>query len=185
MDFFPFDDLPPLSSERTGPRHLAEVVARLADPHRPAAFEQATIYRFSGPVSPIPWTRTASPTACCPTAKRFSPSRQPWPSAGRAGGDGQIDPAPRRRRAFRHGVRAGRVAWHPKAVQAALGEGWRRLHFASGDEILAVTGARRARSRPSGCWTGCRRCSTRRSAGWPAATSAAAIRCAEHWPPLI
>ena len=29
---------------------------------------------------------------------------------------------------------------NPKAVQAALGEGWRRLHFASGDEILAVTG---------------------------------------------
>ena len=28
----------------------------------------------------------------------------------------------------------------PKAVQAALGDGWRRLHFASGDEILAVTG---------------------------------------------
>lgn len=28
----------------------------------------------------------------------------------------------------------------PKAVQAALGEGWRRLHFASADEILAVTG---------------------------------------------
>jgi prolyl-tRNA editing enzyme YbaK/EbsC (Cys-tRNA(Pro) deacylase) len=28
----------------------------------------------------------------------------------------------------------------PKAVQAALGEGWRRLHFASADEILTVTG---------------------------------------------
>ncbi len=28
----------------------------------------------------------------------------------------------------------------PKAVQAALGPGWRRLHFASSDEILAVTG---------------------------------------------
>jgi prolyl-tRNA editing enzyme YbaK/EbsC (Cys-tRNA(Pro) deacylase) len=28
----------------------------------------------------------------------------------------------------------------PKAVQAALGPGWRRLHFASADEILAVTG---------------------------------------------
>ena len=39
VDFFPFDDLPPLSSERTGPRHLAEVAAHLADPHRPAAFE--------------------------------------------------------------------------------------------------------------------------------------------------
>ena len=33
---------------------------------------------------------------------------------------------------------AGRVS--PKAVQAALGEGWRRLHFASADEIQAVTG---------------------------------------------
>ena len=28
----------------------------------------------------------------------------------------------------------------PKAVHAALGEGWRRLHFASAEEILAVTG---------------------------------------------
>jgi prolyl-tRNA editing enzyme YbaK/EbsC (Cys-tRNA(Pro) deacylase) len=28
----------------------------------------------------------------------------------------------------------------PRAVQAALGEEWRRLHFASADEILAVTG---------------------------------------------
>ena len=28
----------------------------------------------------------------------------------------------------------------PKAVQAVLGAGWRRLHFASGEEILAVTG---------------------------------------------
>ena len=28
----------------------------------------------------------------------------------------------------------------PKAVQAALGEGWRRLHFASAEEIQAVTG---------------------------------------------
>ena len=33
---------------------------------------------------------------------------------------------------------AGRVA--PKAVQAVLGEGWRRLHFASAEEIQAVTG---------------------------------------------
>jgi len=32
---------------------------------------------------------------------------------------------------------ADRVA--PKAVQAALGEGWRRLHFASAEEILDVT----------------------------------------------
>ena len=28
----------------------------------------------------------------------------------------------------------------PKAVQAALGEGWRRLHFASAEEIWTVTG---------------------------------------------
>ncbi len=28
----------------------------------------------------------------------------------------------------------------PKAVQATLGSGWRRLHFASAEEILAVTG---------------------------------------------
>jgi prolyl-tRNA editing enzyme YbaK/EbsC (Cys-tRNA(Pro) deacylase) len=33
---------------------------------------------------------------------------------------------------------AARVA--PKAVQTILGEGWRRLHFASGEEIRAVTG---------------------------------------------
>jgi prolyl-tRNA editing enzyme YbaK/EbsC (Cys-tRNA(Pro) deacylase) len=33
---------------------------------------------------------------------------------------------------------AERVA--PKAVQAVLGEAWRRLHFASADEIQAVTG---------------------------------------------
>ena len=28
----------------------------------------------------------------------------------------------------------------PRAVQAALGEGWRRLHFAGADAILAITG---------------------------------------------
>jgi ADP-ribose pyrophosphatase YjhB (NUDIX family) len=39
VDFFPFDDLPPLSSERTNERHLAEVAAHLRDPHRPAAFD--------------------------------------------------------------------------------------------------------------------------------------------------
>jgi Cys-tRNA(Pro)/Cys-tRNA(Cys) deacylase len=33
---------------------------------------------------------------------------------------------------------ATRVA--PKAVQSILGEGWRRLHFASAEEIRAVTG---------------------------------------------
>ncbi len=37
--FFDFDDLPPLSSPRTDPRHLEEVRAHLADPRRPAAFD--------------------------------------------------------------------------------------------------------------------------------------------------
>jgi len=37
--FFPFDDLPPLSSNRTNERHLAEVRAHLQDPARPAAFD--------------------------------------------------------------------------------------------------------------------------------------------------
>ena len=39
VDFFPFDDLPSLSSERTNERHLAEVAAHLRNPHRPAAFD--------------------------------------------------------------------------------------------------------------------------------------------------
>jgi hypothetical protein len=39
VDFFPFDDLPPLSSERTNERHLVEVAAHLHNPHRPAAFD--------------------------------------------------------------------------------------------------------------------------------------------------
>ena len=39
VDFFSFDDLPPLSEARTGPRHLEEVRAHLADPTRPAAFD--------------------------------------------------------------------------------------------------------------------------------------------------
>jgi ADP-ribose pyrophosphatase YjhB (NUDIX family) len=39
VDFFPFHRLPPLSSARTGERHLAEVQAHLADPLRPAAFD--------------------------------------------------------------------------------------------------------------------------------------------------
>lgn len=39
VDFFSFDDLPPLSSQRTNERHLDEVRAHLADPHRPAAFD--------------------------------------------------------------------------------------------------------------------------------------------------
>jgi ADP-ribose pyrophosphatase YjhB (NUDIX family) len=37
--FFSFDDLPPLSSNRTNERHLAEVRAHLVDPGRPAAFD--------------------------------------------------------------------------------------------------------------------------------------------------
>jgi ADP-ribose pyrophosphatase YjhB (NUDIX family) len=39
VDFFPFDDLPPLSVERTGERHLAEVLAHVNDMNRPAAFD--------------------------------------------------------------------------------------------------------------------------------------------------
>jgi ADP-ribose pyrophosphatase YjhB (NUDIX family) len=39
VDFFPFGNLPPLSHERTGERHLAEVAAHVADPTRPAAFD--------------------------------------------------------------------------------------------------------------------------------------------------
>jgi ADP-ribose pyrophosphatase YjhB (NUDIX family) len=39
VGFFPFDDLPPLSSNRTNERHLAEVRAHLQDPARPTAFD--------------------------------------------------------------------------------------------------------------------------------------------------
>ncbi len=39
VDFFGFDDLPPLSSERTHERHLMEVLAHLQDCNRPAAFD--------------------------------------------------------------------------------------------------------------------------------------------------
>jgi ADP-ribose pyrophosphatase YjhB (NUDIX family) len=39
VGFFAFDDLPPLSSNRTNPRHLAEVLAHLQDPNRRAAFD--------------------------------------------------------------------------------------------------------------------------------------------------
>jgi ADP-ribose pyrophosphatase YjhB (NUDIX family) len=39
VDFFRFDDLPPLSAERTHERHLAEVLAHLQDDRRPAAFD--------------------------------------------------------------------------------------------------------------------------------------------------
>ncbi|MBN1659851.1 MAG: NUDIX hydrolase [Anaerolineae bacterium] len=37
--FFAFDDLPPLSSNRTHERHLSEIQAHLADPSRPAYFD--------------------------------------------------------------------------------------------------------------------------------------------------
>jgi len=37
--YFDFSDIPPLSSNRTHPRHLAEVQAHIADPGRPTAFE--------------------------------------------------------------------------------------------------------------------------------------------------
>ncbi|MDH4137490.1 MAG: NUDIX domain-containing protein, partial [Anaerolineae bacterium] len=39
VDFFGFDNLPPLSSERTNERHLLEVFAHLQDRNRPAAFD--------------------------------------------------------------------------------------------------------------------------------------------------
>jgi ADP-ribose pyrophosphatase YjhB (NUDIX family) len=37
--FFSFDDIPPLSANRTHQRHLAEVEAHLREPDRPAAFD--------------------------------------------------------------------------------------------------------------------------------------------------
>ena len=40
VDFFDFDALPPLSPFRTTAQHLQEVRAHLADPLRPAAFDQ-------------------------------------------------------------------------------------------------------------------------------------------------
>jgi len=39
VDFFDFDALPPLSSDRTNDRHLTEVQAHLRDPNRLAAFD--------------------------------------------------------------------------------------------------------------------------------------------------
>jgi ADP-ribose pyrophosphatase YjhB (NUDIX family) len=39
VGFFPFDRLPPLSSERTHLRHVLEVYAHLMDPARLAAFD--------------------------------------------------------------------------------------------------------------------------------------------------
>ncbi len=39
VDFFAFDALPPLSEQRTNRRHLDEILAHLADPLRPAAFD--------------------------------------------------------------------------------------------------------------------------------------------------
>ncbi len=38
-DFFNFDNLPPLSSNRTNEKHLAEVLAHVRDNNRPAAFD--------------------------------------------------------------------------------------------------------------------------------------------------
>jgi len=38
-DFFSFDNLPPLSSNRTNERHLAEVLAHTRDQNRPTAFD--------------------------------------------------------------------------------------------------------------------------------------------------
>lgn len=39
VGFFDFDDVPPLSWQRTNEKHLAEVRAHLADDSRPAAFD--------------------------------------------------------------------------------------------------------------------------------------------------
>ena len=39
VDFFDFDDLPPLSPNRTHQRHLDEIRAHIDDPNRPAFFE--------------------------------------------------------------------------------------------------------------------------------------------------
>ena len=39
VDFFRFDNLPPLSTNRTDERHLIEVLAHLRDANRPAAFD--------------------------------------------------------------------------------------------------------------------------------------------------
>jgi ADP-ribose pyrophosphatase YjhB (NUDIX family) len=39
VDFFDFDALPPLSTNRTDARHLSEVRAHLSDPARAAAFD--------------------------------------------------------------------------------------------------------------------------------------------------
>lgn len=39
VDFFRFDELPPLSTERTNERHLREILAHLQDHRRPAAFD--------------------------------------------------------------------------------------------------------------------------------------------------
>lgn len=39
VGFFRFDDLPPLSPNRTNERHLTEVQAHLRDPYRPALFD--------------------------------------------------------------------------------------------------------------------------------------------------
>ena len=39
VDFFSFDDLPPLSSARTNERHLTDIQRHLADPNHPTSFD--------------------------------------------------------------------------------------------------------------------------------------------------
>jgi hypothetical protein len=38
VDFFAFDDLPPLSTHRTNARHLQDIQAHLHDPYHPVVF---------------------------------------------------------------------------------------------------------------------------------------------------
>ena len=84
-----------------------------------------------------------------------------------------------RSRPLRHGVRAGREPRViPKAVQAALGAGWRRLHFASADEILAVTGCVQGAVTPIGLPDDVPVIFDKAIGRLAPATSAAAIRCA-------
>lgn len=44
----------------------------------------------------------------------------------------------------------GSMRLAPRALQAALGAGWRRLHFASADEIVSITGCVRGAVTPIG-----------------------------------
>ena len=39
VDFFQFDDLPPLSTNRTNERHLADIISNLRDPNRRTVFD--------------------------------------------------------------------------------------------------------------------------------------------------